>query len=297
MARLKEDFKEGSSRISTELLDSSNHLHSNNRAGFTKLSSQLTDLESAREGRNEILDSRWNVCVENSNHYMKSLEKVSWRQTNFVKMNRTGFQEIESRHAEAISYSREAHETTHGMLSRYHDYLQQLVRFSTTRQIVTGRESPKRKLFSAASVENLERRTVWKHYTYTLPLGRLLIFLKSTQDHSHAESLAKRLYTVSDMRVTFVPPSCSSDLALICTMKHDHDLITSEWDWGARLKTATVNSNTIFLKALVFGRFEDLKTSFEKGFAQPTDYVCQYDFKPLRPWYEVRLLPTLYEHY
>ena len=277
----------GFTRISSELRESSNHLQNDNRTDFTMLSSQLKHIESACEGRNEILDSRWNVCVENSNHYLESLGNVSRQQTNIVELNKTGFQAIKSDLAETASSSRKAHETTHGMLGLCRSYLEEMVQHPITFRNAARVDSSQFCVSGIAGSGTLKTIRFWNYYSYTMPFGTLHISLESTHDHSPTESLAKRIYASYDIEVTFVSPSWLSNLALICNMKRDYDMITSEWYWGAKLKTLTVNSNTFFVNALENGSFEDIKMSFEKGFAQPTDYVCDngYPF----PWYKVYL--------
>ena len=205
-----------------------------------------------------------------------------------MDMNEAGFQAIHSSLITASSSSSEEHKTIHTMLSQCQGQLQQIIRGRITFGTV-GHNALSPSTHPKPSESIASQSTVfWKYYAHRLPIGILRIHLKQSQQTSYSRRSAPQVSTESEIAVEFVPPSWLSTVMINYSMKLNCDLVNSQWRWGATLRPRTNNHNPFFINAVETLDVEGVRTSFETGLANPTDYILDDHRHPV-PWYEVSL--------
>ena len=289
--QLGNENKEGFQRISSQVLQATDHLEAQARDGFSDISSDLKSTKSASDRMLRDLQSRIDDNVERNDLVHQTVDEVRGEQVRTIEMTNLGFQAVRSALVTAVSSNREEHHSTHTMLRRQEILMQRLgnhlafgnskicVRSSRTRSDIWGPITPKSTFY-------------WKTRYHSLPLGILRISICQARKYKGAENSASPDSTESNIEVTFVPPKWLTCLAIDYRMKLSYNSIEDQWHWGVNMRPLTVNQNPFVINALKSFDLRAIQKSFRDGLIRPTDYVLD-SWGDILEWYKVRLSDIL----
>ena len=290
--QLDAGVKLGFQSVSSELLQSTSQLGTQVKSGLSALTSQITSAESANEERHHSILAHLEDHAKSSNLNNVKTSEVFQQLVRSSDIIEAGFKAVYSSILAANSTTSEDHKTTHAMLSQYQGQIQHIMRNHVTIEPVdrSVKSPPNRP--EAVGDTTTTSTVFWNHRRLRLPIGLLNMNLSQTRQTKRSRPLGPQICVKSVLEVTFVPPRWLSSVVIKYSMSLCCDLISSQYRWGATLTPLTINENRFFREAIRSLDLEDLRTSFSKGLAKPTDHIL-YDGSPI-PWYKVGLKSVLY---
>ena len=249
--------------------------------------SQLIKTEAANKISHQTVLAHLRDHTESGSLVAGKIDEVFQRQVRSIDISEAGFQAICSSMYAASSSSLKEHKTTRAILSQCQGLMQEIVRNHITfQQIDRSVHSPPScpKTVGGTTTTRILFR---KHRILRLPIGVLDINLNQTRKTKRSRRSDPQVCAKSKLRLVFVPPRWLSNIVITYSMNLYCGLISSQWRWGATLAPLTINENPFFINAIKSLNIEDLRTSFLKGLAKPTDLVL-CPVLP-EPWYNVRL--------
>ena len=283
--QLDAGVKAGFESVCSELLQSTSQLGTQVKSDLSTLTSQITSTEPANEERYHSILAHLNDHTKSGIVNNVKVGEVLQQQVRSSDINEAGFKAVHTSIFAASTSSSEEHKETHAMLRQCQGQLQQIIRdhiaFETNYQNVHSPPSRPEALRGTHTTSTV----FWRDYRLRLPIGMLDINLSQTRQIRSSKHLETRLCAKSGLEVVFVPPRWLSSVVIKYSMNLCCDLISSEWRWGATLMPLTVNENLFFREAIRSLDLEDLRSSFSKGLAKPTDQILYRGF-PV-PWYWV----------
>ena len=275
-----DENRAGFQALSTEISASSTYITDESKSEHARLSSQITKAETNSEMRSRAVLTHLNDQAKNDTVLSHRLNGLFQSQDDSTRVIQAGIQ------AAQLS-NRKEQEITRTMLGQYHDHLQSIFGRRANYALIG------RKASSSSRGRRSETKFFFRYLSLSLPIGNLEIAYEQNQEKSCSlESIPQR-HTMYEVNVTFMPPLWLSRLALKYALKIEHDDISNEWDWGARLRPLTINTNPLFVKALKKGDVTAVLRSFERGLAHLNDWVFINNL--VNPWEGVRCLRLIHE--
>ena len=285
--QLGNENKEGFQRISSQVLQATDHLEAQARDGFSNISSDLKSAKLASDEMHRDLQSRMENDVERNDFIRQTVDEVRGEQLRTIEMTELGFQAVQSALVTAVSSNREEHHSTHTMLRRQETLMQRLGNHLALGNSKTSVRSPRTRSDTWGPIT--PRTTFyWRTRYHGLPLGILRISICQARKYKGAENSASPESTESNIEVTFVPPKWLTCLALDYRMKLSYNSIEDQWHWGVNMRPLTVNQNPFVINALKSVDLGAIQKSFRDGLIRPTDYVLGR-WGHILEWYSVRL--------
>ena len=249
--------------------------------------SQNSSTESANEEKHHSILAHLSDHTQSDISNDAKIGEVFQQQVRSININEAGFQAVHSSMFAASSSNSEEHKKTHAILSQCQGLIQEIIRNHITIESVDRSANSPPTRPNAVGDTTTTSMVFWKYRRLRLPIGMLDIKLSQTRQTKRSRRSDPQVSAKSKIKVVFVPPRWLSSVVITYSMKLRYDLTSSRWHWGATLAPLTINENPFFINAIVTFNVEDLRTSFLRGLAKPTDHVLDHGLPIF--WYQVRL--------
>ena len=259
--------------MSSQLLQSTDQLKTENRAGFDSLSSQITSTESSNKTRHQAVLGHLVNYRQKDDLGLQKLDRISQDQLKTVDVTEAGFQAVHSSFANMVSSNQGEHAATQAILNQFRGQLQQILRSCVTFALAGEKTNSSSACFRKSNIISKETVVFRKWHRYSFPIGTLKLDLSQTQQSTRTRRSTAKHSTAFKTRVTFVPPWWFSSFIFECAMTFNHCQANDHWRHSMSFKFPVINRNATFIKAVHEANVEGVIKSFQERIARPTDLV------------------------